>query len=61
MTLSLRSATEADVEMLAKMNKQLIEDEGHRNPMTISELAARIREWLQRDGTPIYSYAATRR
>ncbi|HEV2438543.1 MAG TPA: GNAT family N-acetyltransferase [bacterium] len=47
MTLSLRSATEADVEMLAKMNKQLIEDEGHRNPMTISELAARMRGWLQ--------------
>ncbi len=29
------------------MNKQLIEDEGHRNPMSIPELAQRMRGWLQ--------------
>ena len=47
MSLSLRAATEADVAMLAEMNKQLIEDEGHRNPMTPAELAVRMHGWLQ--------------
>jgi GNAT superfamily N-acetyltransferase len=45
--LSLRAATDDDIERLAHMNKQLIEDEGHRNPMTISELVVRLRGWLQ--------------
>lgn len=45
--LSLRPATDGDIDVLAKMNKQLIEDEGHRNPMTIPELALRMRGWLQ--------------
>lgn len=44
--LSLRAATDADIELLARMNKQLIEDEGHRNPMAVPELAERMRGWL---------------
>jgi len=47
MMLSLRTVTDSDIEMLAKMNRQLIEDEGHRNPMTIPELEVRMRGWLQ--------------
>jgi GNAT superfamily N-acetyltransferase len=31
------------------MNKRLIEDEGHRNPMTAPQLAARVRGWLAKD------------
>ena len=31
---------------LAELNRQLIEDEGHRNPMSISELARRMKSWL---------------
>lgn len=47
MTLSVRTATEGDIQVLAEMNRQLIEDEGHRNPMSIPELAQRMRGWLQ--------------
>ena len=47
LTLSMRVATEEDVPLLAKMNKQLIEDEGHRNPMSIVELSQRMQGWLQ--------------
>ena len=47
MTLSIRAATEEDIRILAMMNKQLIEDEGHRNPMSVPELAQRMRGWLQ--------------
>lgn len=42
-----RTATEADVNLLAHLNHQLIQDEGHRNRMTIPELETRMRNWLQ--------------
>ena len=32
--------------MLAAWNRQLIQDEGHRNPMTLVELEERMRSWL---------------
>jgi len=31
------------------MNKQLIEDGGHRNPMSVEELNTRMKEWLMSD------------
>jgi len=42
----LRPATLADAEELAVMNRQLIEDEKHDNPMTISELEERMKGFL---------------
>ncbi|MBN1305795.1 MAG: GNAT family N-acetyltransferase [Anaerolineales bacterium] len=33
--------------LLAGLNKRLIEDEGHPNPMTIPQLAERMADWLQ--------------
>jgi SAM-dependent methyltransferase/predicted acetyltransferase len=42
-----RLAEERDVPLLAQMNKQLIRDEGHRNDMTLGELARRMKEWLE--------------
>ena len=36
-----------DIDLLAGMNKRLIEDERHPNPMTVSELADRMRGWLE--------------
>ncbi len=39
-------AAEQDIPVLAEMNHQLIEDEGHRNAMTPEELADRMRGWL---------------
>jgi GNAT superfamily N-acetyltransferase len=52
-TLALRHrvATSADVPILARLNQQLIEDEGHRNPMTLSELETRMRSMLDGDYT----------
>jgi hypothetical protein len=47
--MNFRSATLDDAPLLAEMNHQLIRDEGHRNPMTVFELAERMREWLSGD------------
>ena len=38
-----------DVKRLAELNKCLIEDEQHPNPMNITELTKRMREWLATD------------
>ncbi len=40
-------ATPEDAPLLARLNKQLIEDEGHSNPMTVPELEIRMRGWLE--------------
>ena len=45
--LKFRFATEYDVPWLAKMNQQLIKDEGHRNKMTLAELEQRMSDFLQ--------------
>lgn len=45
-TLTLRKAAEPDLEELAAMNKQLINDEGSRNPMDIDQLLERMRDWM---------------
>ena len=38
-----------DVERLAELNKYLIEDERHPNPMNIAQLTQRMKEWLTTD------------
>jgi len=47
--LNHRSANENDLELLAIWNKQLIEDEGHDNSMTVAQLRERMSEWLKGD------------
>jgi GNAT superfamily N-acetyltransferase len=49
--LEHRVATSADVPILARMDQQLIEDEGHRNPMNLTELEMRMRSMLDSDYT----------
>lgn len=44
-----RCACLDDVAVLAEMNRQLIEDEGHRNSMTVEEIEGRMRRWLTTD------------
>lgn len=46
MTLSLRPALPSDLDLLAGMNKRLIEDEGSRNPMILAALRERMAGWL---------------
>ena len=48
MRLSHRDAAPADAPALAAMNGRLIEDERHVNPMSLPELEARMRGWLER-------------
>ena len=38
-----------DAERLAELNKHLIEDERHPNPMNIAQLTQRMKEWLATD------------
>jgi len=42
----VREAGSDDIPRLAAWNAQLIADERNDNPMSVAELAARIREWL---------------
>ena len=42
-----RRAVAADVSLLAGLNRQLIRDEGSRNPMGPDRLEARRRGWLE--------------
>jgi len=46
MVLLLRRASIADLELLGQLNHQLIEDEGHRNALTLSQLRERMRGWI---------------
>jgi GNAT superfamily N-acetyltransferase len=64
-----RIATPADADLLAPLNLELIQAEGHRNPMNLSQLAGRMAGWLQgeyeavifeQDGQPL-GYALYRR
>jgi GNAT superfamily N-acetyltransferase len=45
--LTWHLASEPDLPLLAEWNHQLIRDEGHRNPMSLSELEARMSAWLK--------------
>jgi GNAT superfamily N-acetyltransferase len=49
--LGHRVATLGDAPMLARMNQQLIEDEGHRNRMPLHQLEARMHSLLDGDYT----------
>ena len=60
MSVTWRTATApADVPLLAAWNHRLIRDEGHRNPMTVPELARRMQGWLEAEyRAVIFSEAA---
>jgi ribosomal protein S18 acetylase RimI-like enzyme len=45
-SLTYRFASARDLPQLAIMNQRLIQDEGHSNPMTLSQLEARLADWL---------------
>jgi len=46
MSIHFRFADLPDCPLLANLNHQLIQDEGHRNRMTVAELELRMRGWL---------------
>jgi GNAT superfamily N-acetyltransferase len=45
--MQYRFATPDDAALLAPLNQQLIRDEGHRNAMSLAQLAERMRGWLR--------------
>jgi len=45
--ITWRYAVLADCPQLAKLNRQLIRDEGHRNRMNVAQLKTRMRGWLK--------------
>jgi predicted acetyltransferase len=47
--LEFRFAVEKDVPWLARMNRKLIRDEGHRNKMSLSELERRMSDFLHNE------------
>ena len=65
-----RFATVDDAPTLAALNSQLVEDEGHRNTMSVAQLEQRMRRWLgeegytaaifEEDGSEIVAYALFR-
>jgi len=46
MNLIWREASRSDIGLLSDWNHQLIYDSGHRNPMTVEQLATRMHTWL---------------
>ncbi len=44
--MTFRRAALSDCARLAELNHRLIQDEGHRNPMTVAELEQRMKGWL---------------
>jgi ribosomal protein S18 acetylase RimI-like enzyme len=47
--LQWREATLDDVELLSALNRDLIQDEGHHNPMSLAQLKKRMRGFLSRE------------
>lgn len=44
--MEYRRATSDDAPLLARLNRELINDERHRNPMSVAELERRMAAWL---------------
>ncbi len=57
MPVTVRDAAEADLPLLAAMNRRLIEDEGSRNPMDVAALERRFGQRL-RDGWRVVVFDA---
>ncbi len=47
--MEYQDASSTDIELLARLNLQLLRDEGHRNPMTLARLKVRMDNWLQNE------------
>ncbi len=48
--LTIRNALASEYPHVATMNRKLIEDEKHRNPMTVAELEQRFHAFVDEDG-----------
>ncbi len=56
--MQYRLATRKDLDLLAEWNHQLIQDEGHRNRMTVPQLRQRMKIWIRGGYTAVIFEAA---
>jgi predicted acetyltransferase len=47
--ISIRTCSDKDLNLLSILNKQLIEDENHDNPMNVEQLKERMRDLISTD------------
>lgn len=48
--VKVRGHQREDFGLLARMNRELADDEGHRNPMTVAQLEDRFRRFVDKEG-----------
>jgi DNA-binding GntR family transcriptional regulator/predicted acetyltransferase len=48
--VALRTHEPGDFPLLARMNRELADDEGHRNPMSVAEMEARFHRFVEEEG-----------
>lgn len=48
--IGVRPHQRTDLALLARMNRELADDEGHRNPMTVAQLEDRFKRFIDEDG-----------
>jgi DNA-binding GntR family transcriptional regulator len=48
--IRVREHQRDDLGLLARMNRELADDEGHRNPMTVAQLEERFRRFIDQEG-----------
>ncbi|MFM0305228.1 GntR family transcriptional regulator [Paraburkholderia sediminicola] len=48
--LKLRAHQREDLPLLARMNRELADDEGHRNPMSVAQLEERFTRFIDQEG-----------
>jgi DNA-binding GntR family transcriptional regulator len=48
--IGVRPHQRTDLALLARMNRELADDEGHRNPMTVAQLEDRFKRFVDEDG-----------
>ena len=51
--MNFRFGKNKDLDLLSTWNHQLIQDEGHRKPMTLSQLRERMKNWISSDYTAV--------
>ncbi len=47
--MKIVDALNNDLDLLAKMNHELIQDEGHKNNMGIDQLKTRMENWIKHE------------
>lgn len=48
--ITVRAHKAEDFPLLARMNRELADDEGHRNPMTVAEMEQRFHRFVEEEG-----------